>query len=88
MSENDYSVEQKSNLKKLSFEEALNELEKIVSDLEKGDVSLDDAINAYSRGIELKGYCQLRLDEAKLKVEKIRVPEKNIDKINSDPFET
>ena len=88
MSQNDYPIEQNSNLKKMSFEEALNELEKIVSDLERGDVSLDDAINAYSRGIELKGYCQSRLDEAKLKVEKIRVPEKNNDEIKSEAFET
>ena len=88
MSQNDYPIEQNSNLKKMSFEEALNELEKIVSDLERGDVSLDDAINAYSRGIELKGYCQLRLDEAKLRVEKIRVPEKNNDEIKSEAFET
>ena len=37
----------------LSFEDALAELEKIVGDLERGKVKLDDAIAAYTRGIEL-----------------------------------
>ncbi|MEK9598362.1 MAG: exodeoxyribonuclease VII small subunit [Alphaproteobacteria bacterium] len=37
----------------LTFEQALSELEQIVQKLEAGDASLDDAINAYSRGIEL-----------------------------------
>ena len=46
----------------LTFEQALSELEQIVQKLEAGDASLDDAINAYSRGIELKNQCQQRPD--------------------------
>mgnify|MGYP005738911999 CR=1 FL=1 len=56
----------------LTFEQALSELEQIVQKLEAGDASLDDAINAYSRGIELKNQCQLRLVSARLKVEKFQ----------------
>jgi exodeoxyribonuclease VII small subunit len=59
----------------LSFEEALAELEQIVGRLESGQGSLDDAIMAYERGSELKKHCQRKLDEARMKVEKIRLPE-------------
>ena len=57
--------------KELSFEEALKELEEIVVNLEKGDISLDDAIKAYEQGTLLKEQCEKRLREAKLKVEEI-----------------
>ncbi|MFN4283959.1 MAG: exodeoxyribonuclease VII small subunit [Alphaproteobacteria bacterium] len=57
----------------LSFEEALAELEKIVGDLERGKVKLDDAIAAYTRGAQLKRHCETKLAAAKAKVEKIVV---------------
>ena len=56
----------------MSFEEALGELETIVNKLEQGEVSLDDAVQAYERGTELKQHCQKRLHDAKMRVEKIR----------------
>ena len=59
----------------LSFEDALTELEGIVTSLERGDVSLDAAISAFERGTELKTLCQARLEEARMKVEKIKIPE-------------
>ena len=58
----------------LSFEEALRQLEEIVTVLERGDISLDEAIAAYEKGTSLKAHCQKRLEEARLKVEKIDVP--------------
>ena len=58
----------------LTFEQALSELESIVRKLESGDTTLDEAINAYSRGIELKNQCQQRLEAARLQVEKIQFP--------------
>ena len=67
--------------KNLSFEEALNELEEIVNSLERGDVSLEDAIKAYERGSDLKNQCEQRLKEAKMKVEKIEAS-KNQDKLS------
>ena len=59
----------------LSFEDALTELEAIVASLERGEVSLDAAISAFERGTELKILCQTRLKEARMKVEKIKIPE-------------
>ncbi|MCR9174838.1 MAG: exodeoxyribonuclease VII small subunit [Alphaproteobacteria bacterium] len=59
----------------LSFETALQELEQIVDKLERGQGSLDDAIAAYERGAKLKAHCKAKLDEARLKVEKIRLDE-------------
>jgi exodeoxyribonuclease VII small subunit len=55
----------------LSFEQALAELEKIVQDLERGQLDLDAAIAAYERGTHLKLHCEGKLREAQLRVEKI-----------------
>jgi exodeoxyribonuclease VII small subunit len=68
-------TEQSNTVEALSFEEALAELEQIVGRLESGQGSLDDAIKAYERGSDLKKHCQKKLDEARMKVEKIRLPE-------------
>jgi len=57
----------------MSFEQALAELEKIVSQLESGAARLDDAIGAYERGAALKAHCEAKLNEARDKVEKIRL---------------
>lgn len=59
----------------MSFEDALRELEAIVETLEQGRGSLDDAIAAYERGAALKKHCQTKLEEARLKVEKIKLDE-------------
>lgn len=48
----------------LSFENAIAELEEIVKKLEKGELTLDDSINCFQRGVELTKYCSKRLDEA------------------------
>jgi exodeoxyribonuclease VII small subunit len=55
----------------MGFEEAMKELEKIVRDLESGQVKLDDAVKAYERGTALKAHCESKLAEARTKVEKI-----------------
>ncbi len=63
---------------KLSFEEALAELEEIVGALEDGDSDLDKAISAYERGTWLKKHCEAKLKEAKARIDKISVdPEGN-----------
>ncbi len=51
------------------FEEALKKLEKIVEDLESGDLSLDEALKKYQEGIELSRLCSARLDSAKKKID-------------------
>ena len=57
----------------LTFEKALEQLEAIVGDLERGDVELEQSIAAYERGEMLKKHCQQLLRAAEDKVEKIRV---------------
>ena len=64
-----------NEFEKLTFEEAMRELEKLVDGLDKGDISLDEAIAAYDRGSQLKDYCQKKLNEAKMKVENIQSSE-------------
>jgi exodeoxyribonuclease VII small subunit len=59
------------DIAKLSFEEALAELQTLVKSLEKGDSKLDDAINSYRRGVDLKRHCESKLRDAQLKVERI-----------------
>ena len=61
-----------NDLKKLTFEKAMKELEELVDSLDKGDVSLDEAIAAYDRGSQLKDYCEKKLKEAKMKVDTIQ----------------
>ena len=58
-------------VKDMSFEQALSELEDVVSKLERGDVPLEDSIKLYERGAELKARCDAKLNEAQEKVAKI-----------------
>ncbi len=55
----------------IPFEAALKDLEAIVRKLESGSGDLESSINDYVRGTELKTYCEQKLKEARLKVEKI-----------------
>lgn len=60
-----------ADISKMSFEDALRELESIVRDLESGSGKLDTAIEAYERGAALKKHCESKLREAKEKIDKI-----------------
>ncbi|MDD4938724.1 MAG: exodeoxyribonuclease VII small subunit [Candidatus Omnitrophica bacterium] len=53
----------------MKFEDALKKLEKIVEDLEKGDLSLDEALKKYQEGIELARQCSQGLENAKKKID-------------------
>jgi len=53
----------------IKFEDALKKLERIVEDLEGGNLSLDDALGKYEEGIKLSKLCAKRLELAKKKVE-------------------
>ena len=55
-------------VEKMSFEAAMAELEKVLGQLERGDVALDQSINLYERGAELKKRCEAKLKEAEEKV--------------------
>ena len=54
-----------------NFEDALEELEDIVRELESGQVKLDEAVKHYERGALLKRHCEAKLADARMKVEKI-----------------
>ncbi|MBP5686481.1 MAG: exodeoxyribonuclease VII small subunit [Clostridia bacterium] len=57
----------------ISFEKALSELEKISGQLQGEDVSLDDAIALFEKGIKLSKECSDKLETAKQKIEKLTV---------------
>ena len=61
----------KNAIQAMPFETALGELEKIVRQLETGDIALDDSIKAYERGVALKNQCALKLKDAQVKIEQI-----------------
>ncbi|MEE0944312.1 MAG: exodeoxyribonuclease VII small subunit [Clostridia bacterium] len=52
----------------MKFEEAIKELEKVVSDLESGENGLDESIELFEKGIKLSKECQKMLDGAEKKV--------------------
>ncbi len=60
-----------ADIKDMSFEQALKELEAIVDRLEKGDVELEASIQIYERGEALKAHCDALLRKAVAKVERI-----------------
>jgi exodeoxyribonuclease VII small subunit len=57
----------------MSFEDALAELEGIVRRLEGGQIKLDDAIQSYERGAQLKHHCEQKLSEAQQRIDRIVV---------------
>ena len=60
-----------SDIAKLSFEDALKELDQIVRELEGGKGKLEEAIRSYERGDHLRRHCEAKLAEAQAKIEKI-----------------
>ncbi len=59
------------DIARLSFEDALTELETIVRQLEDCKGELEQAIKTYERGAQLKRHCEAKLQEAQIKVEKV-----------------
>lgn len=57
--------------KEQSFEEMMVELEKVVGKLDEENISLEESIELYQRGIELSSKCELKLKEAEDKVNKL-----------------
>ena len=80
----------KDEISKLSFEEALTKLENLVRELEAGKIKLDDAVSSYEQAVALKKLCEKKLNDAKLKIEKIETSKTAsqtltpLDKIDSD----
>ena len=61
-----------------SFEDALSRLENIVRELEGGRIKLDDAVSAYEQAVSLKQLCEKKLENARLKIEKIEINNGNM----------
>jgi len=55
----------------INFEKALEELEKIVEKLESGNLSLEESLKSFEKGISLTRKCRAHLSEAELKVKKL-----------------
>ena len=56
-------------MKDISFEKALEKLEKTVEELESGDFPLDASLKKYEEGVKMARFCQHKLDKAKAKIE-------------------
>jgi len=74
-----------NDITNLSFEESLEELEKIVKSLEEGGQPLEESISLYERGSKLRQHCEKKLADAKLKVEKIMVKNNEVTTEEFDP---
>jgi exodeoxyribonuclease VII small subunit len=59
----------KDELSDVKFETALQELESLVAQMESGDLSLDESLKAFERGIALTRHCSTALKDAELKVQ-------------------
>ena len=64
-------IEISEDIRALSFEAALAELETIVERLERGDVALEASIEIYQRGSQLRAFCDEKLLDAQMRIEKI-----------------
>ncbi len=73
------------DIAKMSFEEAIAELETIVKKLEEGKGRLDEAIDSYERGTLLRRHCEAKLAEAQARIDKI-VPAAD-GSVKTAPFE-
>ena len=64
-------MSEKKKISEMSFEEAMSELQNIVRNIETGKDNLEDIIQNYERGNALKEFCDKKLKEAKLRIDKI-----------------
>ena len=60
-----------ADIAKMSFEEAMKELETIIDKLDGGDVPLEESITIYERGAALQRHCEDKLRQAEMRVQKI-----------------
>ncbi|HIH45057.1 MAG TPA: exodeoxyribonuclease VII small subunit [Candidatus Methanoperedenaceae archaeon] len=58
-------------MEELTYEQALEELERIVAELEEGQLPLEDSLSKFERGIALVRLCDQKLKTAEMKVEKL-----------------
>ena len=70
--------------KPLDFEQQLKALEDIVVSMEKGDLSLEDSLKAYEKGVQLTRECQTALDNAQQRIDMLVERD---GKLTEEPFE-
>jgi len=75
------------NNDELSFEDALGELETLVKDMEAGDLSLEDSLKTFERGVHLTKTCQIALKDAEQKVSILTHPALNSPRVPFDKDE-
>jgi exodeoxyribonuclease VII small subunit len=74
-----------ADIKDMTFERALKELETIVTRLERGDVELEESIAIYERGEQLKEHCDRLLKQAEARVEKLALGPAG-EPVGTEPF--
>jgi len=60
----------------IKFEKAIQRLEKIVDDLEKGEMDIDKSLEVFEEGIKMSRVCSKKLNEAEAKIEKLTKDQK------------
>lgn len=78
-------IKKKDNLEEISFEQALEKLEVIVKQLERGELSLDESLGNFAEGVNLSKACLKKLNYAQQQVDKILLEEQG--KIIEKPLE-
>ena len=63
-------------MSEIKFEKAIQRLEKIVDDLEKGELDIDRSLEIFEEGIKMSRVCSKKLSEAEAKIEKLTQNEK------------
>jgi exodeoxyribonuclease VII small subunit len=71
--------------KQLTFEKAMEQLEKVVASLESGGLSLEKSLKQFEQGMKLSQYCSEKLDETEKKITLIM--ERNLGSIDEFPYE-
>ena len=74
-----------TDIKEMSFEASLKQLETIVGRLERGDVELEESIAIYERGEALKDHCDKLLKQAEAKVERLKLNASG-EPVGTEPF--
>jgi exodeoxyribonuclease VII small subunit len=70
---------------KKTFEQSLNQLEKIVQELEAGDLPLEKAIKKFEEGVQLSKFCSRKLDETEERIQLLTQDREG--NINESPLE-
>ena len=81
----DEATEIPPDIRTMTFEKALEDLEEIVRRLEGGEVSLEESIATYTRGTQLKRHCEAKLEAAREQVERIELKGGTITVVPAQP---